>query len=84
MLFRSTIVLIPSSALGLIRDKGNMLRNRINVQDYKECQDDIQVVSGIAEEIRDVLLDYQVGGDKTNITVVTLKSGRFDRSLNNK
>ena len=61
-----------------------MLRNRINVQDYKECQDDIQVVSGIAEEIRDVLLDYQVGGDKTNITVVTLKSGRFDRSLNNK
>ena len=41
-----------------------MLRDRINVQDYKECQDDIQAMSRIAEEIRDALLDYQVGGDK--------------------
>ena len=56
-------MLIPSSTLGLIRDKANMLRDRISVQDYKECQDDIQAVSGIAEEIRDALLDYQVGDD---------------------
>ena len=40
-----------------------MLRDRIDVQDYKECRDDIQAVSGIAEEIRDALLDYQVGSD---------------------
>ena len=40
-----------------------MLCNRINAQDYEECQDDIQAVSGIAEEIRDALLDHQVGGD---------------------
>ena len=57
-------MLIPSSTLGLIRDKANVLRDRINVQDYKECQDDIQAVSGIAEEIRDALLDHQVGSDK--------------------
>ena len=61
-----------------------MLCNRINAQDYEECQDDIQAVSGIAEEIRDALLDHQVGGDQAYMAVVTLKSGCFDRSLSNR
>ena len=49
-----------------------------NVQDYKECQDDIQAVSGIVEEIQDALLDYQVGGDQVYMAVVTLITGCFD------
>ena len=27
-----------------------------------ECQDDVLAVSGMAEDIRDALIDYQVGG----------------------
>ena len=41
-----------------------MLCDRINTEGYKECQDDIQSVSGIAEDIRDALLDYQVCSDR--------------------
>jgi len=49
-----------ASTLRLIRDAGNVLYHRITAEGYKESQDDVQVVSGIAEEIRDALLDYQV------------------------
>lgn len=55
-----------------------MLYDCVNVQDYKECQDDIQAVSGIVEEIQDALLDYQVGGDQVYMAVVTLITGCFD------
>ena len=48
-----------------------MLYDRINTQDYKECQDDIQAVSGIVEDIRDALLDYQVGGNKDYAAIAT-------------
>ena len=41
-----------------------MLYDRIDAQDHKECQDDIQAVSGIVEDIRDTLLSYQVCGNK--------------------
>lgn len=41
-----------------------MLRNRVSAQGYEECQGDILAVSGMAEDIRDALLDYQVGGTK--------------------
>jgi len=50
----------PTSTLRLIGDTGNVLYSRINTEDYKESQDDIQAVYGIAEDIRDALLDYQV------------------------
>ena len=56
-----------------------MLYNRINTEGYKESQDDIQAVSGIAEDIRDALLDYQVCSDTPYVTGVQLKSGHFDR-----
>ena len=38
-----------------------------------ECQGDILAASGIAEDIRDVILEYQVGGDEARVTVVSLK-----------
>jgi hypothetical protein len=47
--------------LRLIKDNGNALYNRINAQDYQECEEDIKAASGIAEDIRDALLNYQVG-----------------------
>ena len=57
-----------ASTLRLIRDAGNVLCNRINTEGYKESQDDIQAVSGIAEDIRDTLLDYQVCSDRPYVT----------------
>lgn len=51
------------SALGSIKDNGNALYTRINGQGYEECRDDILAVSGLAEDIRDAVLEYQVGGD---------------------
>ena len=52
-----TIVLIFPSTLGQIRDRADVLYDRINVQGYEECPDDIQAVSGIAEDIQDIVLD---------------------------
>ena len=71
------------STLRLIRDTGNVLCNRINVEGYDESQDDIQAVSEIAEDIRDALLDYQVCSGKPYATGVQLKlerSGRWHSS----
>ena len=56
----------------MIRDTGNVLYNRINAEDYKESQDDVQAVSEIADDIRDALLDYQVCSDRPYGTVVQL------------
>ena len=39
-----------------------MIYSRINVQDYKECQDDVQAASAMMDDIRDAVIDYQVGG----------------------
>jgi len=55
---------LSTSTLRPIRDAGNVLYNRINTEGYKESQDDIQVASGIAEDIRDALLEYQVRSNK--------------------
>ena len=60
-----------------------MLYDRINAQSYEECQGDIRAASNIAEDIRDALLDYQVGGDKYYVAVGSLKSERFDRCASN-
>ena len=55
-----SVPLIFSSTLRLIRDNGNVLYNRLNSQGYEEYEEDIQTVSGIAEDVRDAILDYQV------------------------
>jgi len=68
-----------ASTLRLIRDAGNVLYNRITTKGYKESQDDIQVASGIVEDIRDALLEYQVRINKPYTTGVWLKSGYLDR-----
>jgi hypothetical protein len=68
-----------TSTLRLIRDTGNTLYHRINTEGYSESQGDIQAVSGIAEDIRDALLDYQVCSDKLYATGVQLTLGQFDR-----
>ena len=60
-----------------------MLHNRISAQDYKESQDDVLAVSGVVEDIRDALLDYQVGDDGVYTVIVSLKPGRFNRWPNN-
>ena len=41
-----------------------MLYNRVNAPGYEVCEDDIQAASGIAEDIQDGLLDYQVGDEQ--------------------
>ena len=58
----ATIALILSpSTLKSARDNADALCARINVQGYEECPNDIHDASVIAEDIRDALLDYQVG-----------------------
>jgi len=77
---QSTVVLIPSpSTLRLIRENLDVLYNRINVRDYEEYQNDIQAASGIAEDIRGALLDYQVRSGKAHATIAPLNLRRFDR-----
>ena len=59
---KSTIMLTPPSDLGLIRDKAEELRKRIATEGYAECKGDTSAVSQLAEDLRDVLLEYQVSG----------------------
>ena len=67
----------------LIRDDGILLRNRIGAQEYVECQEDALIVSGMAEDIRDAVIDYQVGGDKADMAIVQLKLRGSDRRSDN-
>ena len=43
--------LFSPSILRLIRDTGNILCNRISIEGYEESQDDVQVATGIAEDV---------------------------------
>ena len=52
-----------------------MLCDHIAAQGYEECQEDIAAVSGMAEDIQDVLLDYQVGNDKAQVAIILLMLG---------
>ena len=47
-----------------------MLYNRITIQDYEECQDNILAASGMVEDIQDALLDSQVCDDKDSAVIV--------------
>ena len=83
-LLQITIVLTFPSALRQIKDNGNMLYGRINAQGYEECQEGIQAVSGIAGDIQDAVLDYQVGDHHAHAAALSLKFGCFGRWPNNK
>ena len=56
-----------------------MLYDRISVEGYQECQSDILAVSGMAEDIRDALLEYQVNSSEFRAVVASLKLGWLDR-----
>ena len=60
-----------------------MLHNRISAQGYKESQDDVLAMSGVVEDIRDALLDYQVGNCGAYAIVGSLKPEWFNRWPNN-
>ena len=47
----------------MIRDKGAALCDRVSSHGYEQSQDDILAVSKMTEDIRDALLEYQVGGE---------------------
>ncbi|KAF9649808.1 hypothetical protein BDM02DRAFT_3186020 [Thelephora ganbajun] len=51
--------------LRLIGDYGNVLCDRIIAQGYKECQDDVQAASAMANDIRDAVTDYQTAQQRT-------------------
>jgi len=57
---RSTTTLIPPSDLGPLRDKAKILHSRIVTEGYVELEADVLAVSGLAEDVRDVVLEYQV------------------------
>ena len=65
------------STLESVRDNGKVLYDRISSQGYKECQDVILAVSGMAEDIRDALLDYRVGNDTPYAAVMLLNRAVF-------
>jgi len=74
----------PPRTLQAIRDNATTIYNRVKAQGYKECQSDILDVSGIAEDIRDALLEYQVSSESFHADKsVGLKSRRFDRRPSN-
>ena len=62
---------IPPRALRLIRDCGEVLYDRINAQGYTGCQEDIQAASAMADDVRDAVIDYQVGEHEVYTTAVT-------------
>ena len=62
--------MIRDNALGLIRDNG---------QGHEEYQDNMQAVSAMADDIRDAVVDYQVGGYNAYVTAVSPRSEYHDR-----
>ena len=73
-----------TSTLRLIGDTGNVLYNCISTEGYEESQDDIQAASGIVEDIRDALLDYQVCSNRPYATGVQLKLRHLNRWHNSR
>ena len=47
-----------------------MLHNRVSIQGYKKCEDDVLAVSAMADGIQDALLDYQVGSENLRMAIV--------------
>jgi len=60
-----------------------VLYNRVSAQWYEECQDDILTVSGMAEDVRDALLEYQVSSGRSYAASVLLILQCSDRRCSN-
>ena len=67
----------------MVRDNAVVLYNRVSAQGYEECQDDILTVSGMAEDVRDAFLEYQVGSKRSYATTLLLKLQWFNRRSSN-
>lgn len=63
---------LPSD-LRPIKDKAKGLYERVTTEGYAENEADIVAVSGLAEDLRDVLLEYWVSTRKADTTVGSLK-----------
>ena len=66
---RSTTSLIPPSNLGPIRDKVKALHECVTTEGYVEREVDVLTVSGLAEDLRDVVLEYQVSSAPEGLTL---------------
>ena len=60
-----------------------MLYDRVSSPGYEECQDDILAASRMAEDIRDVLLEYQVGSSRAEAVIIT-EVELFNRQSSNR
>ena len=56
-----------------------MLYDRINAQGYEECPGDVQTVSAMVDNIRDAVIDYQVGTREIHIVTMQPKLKYSDR-----
>ena len=61
------------SDLGPLKDQAKGLYERVTAEGYEEGEEDIVAVSGLAEDLRDVFLEYWVGIQKTVTIVGSLK-----------
>lgn len=57
------------SDLRPLKDKAKGLYDRVTAEGYKEGEGDVVTVSGLAEDLRDVLLEYWVGIQKKAVTI---------------
>ena len=73
------------SDLWLIRDKAKEFHERIATKGYTECKGDALSVSQLADDLRDVLLEYQVSGNPGELAQLRLLNLRcLDRRYNNR
>ena len=61
------------SDLKPLKDKAKEFYERVTVEGYVENEEDIAAVSGFAEDLRDVLLEYRVSIQRDDTTVRSLK-----------
>ena len=61
------------SGLKPLKGKAKEFYERVTVEGYVENEEDIVTVSGLAEDLRDVLREYQVSIQKDGTTVGSLK-----------
>lgn len=61
------------SDLKPLKDKAKEFYERVTVEGYVENEEDIAAVSGFAEDLRDVLLEYRVSIQRDGTTVRSLK-----------
>ena len=72
------------SDLRPLKDEAKGLYDRVTAEGYKEGEGDVVTVSGLAEDLRDVLLEYWVGIQKAVTIFGSLKPLFLYRRHNNR